>query len=841
VNPERWQRVQDIFLAALPLAGEARAEHLAAACAGDDELRREVASLLAAADEPGEMTGPSAWLDGVAATVGGDLVGQRLGPYEIRERAGAGGMADVYRGDRVDGQFEQQVAVKVLRAGYGTGPLLQRFLDERRILAGLVHPHIARLFDGGLTPDGRPYFVMEHVEGQPLDTHCDAARADVRTRLRLFLDVCAAVRHAHTRLVVHRDLKPANILVDRGGQVKLLDFGIAKLLAPGEDDADAPRTLTVHQVMTPQYASPEQIAGEPVTVAADVYALGLVLFELLTGRRAYDVTGLPPATAERIIRETRPAPPSAAATGDGEGEPWADRGVSRTRLARQLEGDLDTIVLKALQKEPARRYATVQDLAEDIERHLSGQPVRARPDTAAYRLRKYVGRHRVAVTAAVLVATALVAGIAGTTWQAARAAEQARLAAAERDRAVAAAAQAEQVTDFLVELFEAADPFTADADTLTPRTLLDRGLVRVDEELADQPRIQATLRAAMGDAYLNLGHAERADSLLASALAEVRGRPDADPLDVADRATKLGMVRQVLSDNERCLALFREALDLRRQAVPAPHAVLVSSLNNLGTAFLGQGELDSAAVHIERAVAMRRELPDNEPVDLAVNLDNLAVTYGKLGRTAVADSVFREAVALERANLPAHHPTLASTLDNLGVMRLRADDLAGAEACLSESLEIRRRTLGNDHPLTGKSLNNAAIVRVRLGDAAGAEPLLREAVRTKRARLGEHHPSVLNSKGHLGLVLQDLEQYGEAEQLVRDVLEARVVALGPDHIKVAGSHFNLGMVQEARGNLAGALESFATAWRLCQAELGDEHANTRASAAARDRVAAAQR
>ena len=440
---ERWQQADAVFSEALDLPPEKRAAFLDEACAGDADLRREVERLFEADAQAGLfLETPSDWFDaprlpgpGVAAE--GDrarraVLGQQVGPYRLLDEIGHGGMGTVYLAERADGQFEQQVALKLVRSGVATDEALRRFRLERQILAGLHHPHVARLLDGGVTEDGTPYFVMEYVAGIPIDRYCDEHRLSIAERLRLFCTVCAAVQYAHQNLVVHRDLKPSNILVTDDGQVKLLDFGIARLLDPEARTLSPALTQTGLRLMTPEYASPEQVRGEPVGTASDGYQLGVLLYELLTGHRPYRLPGRLLHHIERIVCEEMPTRPSTAVvqieevevSGDGGTQSITPEQVSRARstsierLRRRLAGDLDNIVLMALRKEPARRYASVGNLEADIQRHLTGLPVRARPDTLVYRATKFVRRNWIGVAATLLVMLSLVAGLTVALWQA---------------------------------------------------------------------------------------------------------------------------------------------------------------------------------------------------------------------------------------------------------------------------------------------------------------------------------------------------------------------------------------------------------------------------------------
>ena len=463
MDPHRWSRLKELFDEACALPADERPAFLEGACGGDAAMQEEILSLFEEEDRVHSL------LDGVAVEAAGLLdeltkAGRQVGPYRLVRRLGVGGMGEVYLAERADGQFDQQVALKLVRSGLTSEQILARFRSERQILARLQHPNIARLLDGGLTPEGQPYFVIEYVEGEPIDTYADARALSVDERLELFAQVCRAVTYAHANLVIHRDLKPSNILVTDDGQVKLLDFGIAKVLSE-DGDAQEPLTRTGAAVMTPAYASPEQARGEPVNTSTDIYSLGVVLYELLTGLRPYEVDGRNPAEAVRVICEVEPERPSTAITearsrDETTGETIGQaRGTDVDRLRRRLAGDLDVICLKALRKHAERRYVTADEMGEDIRRHLKAIPIQARAESLSYRAGKYVRRHRLGVLATAAVVLML-AGLVG--FYTARLAD-------ERDRARLEAEKAEQVAAFLQGLFQVSDPSESRGETVTAR------------------------------------------------------------------------------------------------------------------------------------------------------------------------------------------------------------------------------------------------------------------------------------------------------------------------------------------------------------------------------------
>ena len=525
-DPGRWERVQEILAGALELEGEARGAFLDEAFAGDAALRAEVASLLDASAHADSYFADLASRVGIAEDVDGalpppppDLEGRLIGAYRMGPLLGRGGMGAVYAAERADGQFELSAALKILPLGAASPEARRRFLEERRILARMEHPNIARLYDGGVTEDGTPYFVMERVDGVPFTEYCRTHELDLDERLLLFLDVCDTVSFAHSKLVVHRDLKPNNILVTADGKVKLLDFGVARLLESGEEGVTA--TALGGRLMTPRYASPEQLRGEVVTTASDVYTLGVILHEVLTGVSPYDVADDTTSLVDAICTHTV-AVPSARLLRWARGTIQATQeardvvaaaeamGSSVRSLSRGLRGDLDNILLMALRKEPARRYASVEALAEDIRRHLAGYPVKASPEGLAYSAGRFLRRHALTAAAAasfvVLLAVLLVLSVRfGVTTR-----RQAEEIAHERDRA-------EEIAHFMGELFEVAAPGQGGADTVTARELLAAGVRRIREDHPDEPELQAEMMTVLGRIYRQLGLRDEAIALLREA------------------------------------------------------------------------------------------------------------------------------------------------------------------------------------------------------------------------------------------------------------------------------------------------------------------------------------
>ncbi|MGH7575644.1 MAG: protein kinase domain-containing protein, partial [Longimicrobiales bacterium] len=692
MDAQRWAQIQALFLAALDHAPDERADFLEQECAGDRELAQDVAALLDCHAEDRALAIEDRFLvDESGALADGDadpLVNASLGPYRVSRRIGRGGMGEVYLAAR-DEPYRQEVAVKVVRLGVHEPETARRFRAERQILARLAHPHIARLLDGGVTGDGRPYLVMEHVVGSPITEYCDERRLTIPERLRLFRTVCDAVQFAHRNLIVHRDVKPSNVLVTEDGEVKLLDFGIAKLLEP--EPEERAETQTALRLMTPDYAAPEQVRGDPVTTATDVYALGALLYELLTGHHPHRFVTRAPSEIERVICDEPPAWPSAVvsttwdARSAGDDAPAAaitpdrvshERGTQTARLRRTLEGDLDNIIIMALRKEPDRRYASAAQLVEDVERYLDGQPVIARKDTIGYRVRKFVRRHRAAVAGAAGVFTLVLGfGVAMTL--------QADALALERDRAQLEADKATQVAEFLEELFEAPDPFAPSADrldTLRVRALLVQGTEKVRTELETQPLVQAQLFTVLGSVFQSLGDLDAAQPLLEEALAIREGAHGGTHLETAASQHELAMLWNAMGRYAEADSILRNALATRSTLLGAEHIEVASSLTALATALRDQGDYDGADSLYHHALAIRRRLLGAEHLDVATSLNYLSTFYYQRGDYAAADSLVREALALRRRLLGAEHPEVAMTMVQLATISGERIDPGEAES-----------------------------------------------------------------------------------------------------------------------------------------------------------------
>ena len=729
----------------------------------DPEVRAAVRRLLAAHVTTGPLDRP---VSGREVTEAARL-GSTVGPWRLAEVIGEGGMGVVYRAERADGAYKREVALKRLRPGPDTAGLAGRLRSERQILARLEHPGIARLYDGGMAEDGVPYLVMELVDGQPITTYADAHALTVRQRAELAARVAEAVAFAHQRLVVHRDLKPSNILVVDGGvrdvggatryrtpssspipSVKLLDFGIAKLLGPDADDL-----LTRTQAaLTPAYAAPEQVTGGEITTATDVYALGVLLYELLAGARPYDLSGETAASAERIISETVPPPPSVTAPPDRQ---------------RALRGDLDTVVMKALEKDPSRRYPAAQALADDLRRYLDGLAVEARPATATYRLGRFVRRHRVLAGAAVAVLVAVIGGAGAALWQA----RQAR----------AEAAKAGAMQEFLVGMLQAANPEAGDGRDIRVADLLDGAATSLDTAFAAQLDIRATAHEYLGRTYYELGLLDEAEGQQRRALA-IYERVD------GPRAASTAFAQSALATTLRELAHYDSADSLLSLSLANHvreygdgHRLTAEVLAEIGTLRYYTGDYEGAAEAHERVLAIEEAALAPDDPELVITIGNLAVARSGQERDEEAMALFERQIRLLRTGGPAMTVSLANSLSNLGATYFSLDRPEDAARVQREAVALFRETLGDEHPSTAFGLSNLGSTLTALGRADEAEPLLREAVTIYRASSGERHPNVGFPLINLAKALRDQGRLDEAERLTREAGDLFREGFGADH------------------------------------------------------------
>lgn len=817
MTDDRWARLEALFEDIADLPAEQQAHRLAEVRAEDPSLGRELEALLRF-DQTGEAPLEEAVHGAVASILdrdGPDRSGTRLGPYRIVEELGHGGMGTVYLAERADEAYEARVAIKLIRGGIASREQIRRFKAERQILASLNHPNIARLLDGGTTPDGLPFVVMELIEGEPIDQYCDRLRLSVRDRIHLFRSVCDAVAYAHRNLVVHRDLKPGNILVTADGVPKLLDFGIAKLV---EADARAQETRTM-VAMTPAYASPEQVRGGAVTTATDVYALGTVLYELLTGRPAHRFETRTPGEIERVICQEGPERPSTAVSREWTAEPGSGgaspgdvggaRRVDPSKLKSLLTGDLDTIVMMALRKEPERRYQSVEAFSNDLANYLLDLPVSARADAFGYRAGKFLARNRTAVVgvaAALLVVSSLVVFYT------------VRLAN-ERDRARIEATKAETLSSFLAGLFAIEDRDPVAGAAVTARELLDKGVETVS--VLDDPEVKGDLLFSMAIAYDNLGLYDQATPLFEESeqiSIEVLG-PDA--VETAAVRTALANNLFERGDYEAADSIYQGAIPLFVDE-PTQYA---ATLSNRGRALSRLGRTAEARTAYEQALALQDDLEGDRRPSRAVILTLLGQVALDEDDRDGAEDYARQAVAIERELDAEGLGTLSVSLQSLGAILVSQRKLDEAEVALRESLDLDEARMGPNHPALGPTLTELSRIRLLQGDPEGALPYQRRAVEIGRAR-GEDHADVAYDLVSLAQVLNSAGESAEAESVAREAVRMSRATDGPESPFLARAILTLGVVLEGRNDPRAALEALDQAVGIAEGALPPGHSFT---------------
>jgi eukaryotic-like serine/threonine-protein kinase len=815
LDRDRWQRIGEVLDAALAREPEHWPSVLDATCVGAPDLRREVEDLL---DRVGDARGflesrPTAAAAAVIAEAFDGRepgAGHRIGAYSIVREIGRGGMSRVFLARRADGHFEQHVALKLLRPGLDTEIDRARFRAERQILASLNHPNIARLLDGGLTDAGQPYLVLEYVEGQPIDAYCDERSLTVRQRLDLFLAAAEATQHAHRNLIVHRDLKSSNIFVSVDGVVKLLDFGLAKLLEPSVSSGESAATRSVAHWMTPEYAAPEQIRRELVTTLTDVYQLGAVLYRLLSGRLPFIAPHGDLRELEAAVLRGDPTPPSVAVANSDPGR------------AKLLRGDLDAIVLKALRSEPSERFASVEAMADDLRRHLSGHPVLARRVTAAYRARRFVRRHRVETIAALGILVSVLAG-AGFSLR------QARRAATERDLATIASRESQAVTSFVLGLFEASDPAETRGDTLTAVELVRRAAARA-EHLRGQPLAQARMLEVTGRLYQSLGQYAEAYATLQRAI-DIRRHTR--PGDAVELAGALGQLTDVLVKLGRYAAAdsaAREAMEIQQRALGPEHPALAITLHQIASISVYRGDLSVAEGYQRQALAVRQKaLGPNDSLTAESHL-SLGAILRIEGRMSDAEREFRSGLAILERSVSPDAPQLAGAMLDIAYLLAEVRGrYAEAEPLYHRALDIRRRAFGDGHPMVAATLLDFAEFLSTRGDRIAAVTPARQGVDIVRRAYGREHPVVADFQGRLAAILYRAGDLDEAAALFQQSIAMDRRLRGPDHENITGLEIGLARIRIDRREYAGADSLIRAAIEIRKRASGPTHPVTAAT------------
>jgi serine/threonine protein kinase/tetratricopeptide (TPR) repeat protein len=829
----RWQQIQSLFEQLVEMDDASRAAHLDKSCGNDPDLRTSVQSLLTldGTREDPLLNAVGAAAESLLEDHRDRLIGTRVGPYRVVSILGYGGMSTVYRGERDDSQYHQTVAIKVLQHATVHPRLRSRLHSERHILATLDNPSIARLIDSGDLDDGTPYLVMEFVDGESIDVYCDSRTLFIRERIELFISVCGAVQYAHRNLIVHRDIKSSNIFVTEEGAPKLLDFGIAKLLAPESLSHTLPVTRLQERILTPENAAPEQVLGRPITTATDIYALGVLLYLLLTGRSPYRLLSYSQLQLERAICMDDPTRPSQMVVAKLKGESDSDRsrisdrrGLSPQRLRARLSGDLDAIVAMAMRKEPDRRYASVEALSDDLRRHLSGQPVRARQGDWRYNTAKFLRRNLlpVAAAASLFVGLMIIAGV--TLWQNHRISIARDATAQERDRA-------QQVSAFMVDVFSRADPFNALGSQDTAKDLLARGVEKIKANPNLQPEVRAQLLESIGLADRRQGLSETAIPLFEAA---VSIRREAHPIDNRKLAAAMANLAQAETDAGRLVSAesnIQEALALSQEGDAPPSAETADIMYQFAYFMLNaKSDPERASQLFTRALAIYRSVPGDQHLAIAATLVSLASPAMWSGDFVVAERYQREGLNLLRSTVSHNYPDYAAALEGLGYILTERGNYTEAEQLLNEALQIERGDFGADNQRVASIEANLGTIYQREGDPARALAMTEDALKIIKSRLGAVHYYVgyyLDALANLYMLDGNLPA---AESGARQALAIYEKVLPARHFYVAATRHLIGEVLMRRGQYAAAETELHTAldfesslegagnWRTARAE-----------------------
>lgn len=853
MQAELWKKVESLCNAALALPLEQRAAFLLQACPEDSELRSEVQSLLDQHVESFLEGSPLSSIENRLNDSGSEdplenestakqamelasAPGAMIGPYELIEIVGQGGMGEVWLAEQKQ-PVRRGVALKLIKAGMDTREVIARFESERQALALMDHPAIAKVFEAGSTAEGRPYFVMEYVAGMPITTYCDKHKLSSHERLKLFIHVCEGVQHAHQKAIIHRDLKPSNILVgeiDGKPQPKIIDFGVSKAMTQGLD-AQTVLTRLGFIVGTPEYMSPEQaeLSREDVDTRSDVYSLGVVLYELLVGALPLDFRKSTLDEALRRLREEdAPKPSSKLRTQGVETEKTArNRGTDLAALVRQVRGDPDAIVLKALEKNRGRRYSTPLELAADISRYLHHEPVTAHPPSVAYQARKYARRHRVGVAFTAMLVL-LMAGAAVIQ------AVQVRRVALERERADSEAAISQAVTNFLendvlaqASAANQSGPTTKPDPHLEVRTALERAAARIGGKFDRQPEVEAAIRDTIGHTYIDLGLYPEAQTQLERALQLHRRISGGYEPATLRTMSRLGDVAILQGGYPKAEELLTKSIEIQRRVLGPEHPDTLASVNSLATVYEREGKYTQAEPLFVQILDIRRRVLGSAHRDTLKSMNDLAVVYAEEGKYPQVEPLFRQMLDTYRRVFGPEHPDTLRSMDNLANTYQAEGKYTEAEASYRQATEIKRRVLGSEHPETLRSMGNLALIYDAEGNYAQAERLQGQVLEASRRVLGREHPETLISMGNLADTNDEEGKYGQAEVLFGQTLEIERRVLGSEHPNTLETLSEFAWMRQRQGEYASAETYTAQVLAGRRSAFGSDNPDTMSSAA----------
>ena len=804
MDSARWQRMQKLFHEAADLAHSDRQTFLQSACADDQEMVSEILSML---DQDAEE---NSLLDQHLAEVAHQTLAapnylpvKEFGPYRVLGVLGEGGMGVVYLAERTD--IGNQVAIKVLRDAWLSPSRRERFASEQRTLAQLNHPSIAQLYDADTLPDGTPWFVMERVEGLPLTEYCRKHNSSLEERLQLFRAVCEAVQYAHGNAVIHRDLKPSNILVKNDGAIRLLDFGIAKQLESLDVPVD--QTMTGLRLMTPAYAAPEQIRGDRLGIHTDVYSLGVILYELLTGELPFDLSNLTPAEAAAVITEHEPGKPSAAVKRPGN----KANGLS---LSKTAWADLDVLCLTAMHKDPQRRYRSVEALIRDVDHYVNAEPLEARADTLRYRMGKFVRRHRRAVTATALASAVVIGLVIFFTWKLAKA----------RNTALAEAARTERVQQFMMNLFQGGDEAVGPAADMKVLTMVDRG-VQQAQALSTDPKVQAELYETLGTIYEQLGKLDQSEALLHQAIEQRKLLFGSDSAEVAESLVALGQLRADQAHLDEAEQMVRQGLEMSKRHLPPNHPAVAKATSTLGKILEDRGQYAQSIQVLNEAVRLQSASGAVTP-DLAASLSELANSHFYAGDYDISDALNRRVLEMHRQLYGERHPLVADTLINLAEIQVQSGNYAQAEQFDRQALDITQAWYGHENPETASAMTTLGRVLVYEKHYDEADNYLQQALAIQEKVYGPVHPRVASVLNDLGKVAQNRGKLDEAEGDFRRMAEIYRTVYHDHHYLIAVALSNLGSVYLEEKQYVRAEKLFREVIQRFTDTLSADHVNT---------------
>lgn len=764
-----WKKLEELFSKALELDKNERLLFLEKSCGDDKNLLKEVISLLNEDEKIHPLLDKKA-SELINAEEKLNFTGQQIGNYKIIEEIASGGMGTVFLAERCDGVFEQKVALKIIKPGLSTIPIIRRFQHERQILANLQHPNIAKLFDGGVTDDKRPFFTMEYVDGIPLDDYCDQQKLNIEKRLKLFIKVCETVQYAHNNLVIHRDLKPSNILIQKDGTIKLLDFGISKVLSAESENHDMP-TITQAEInlLTPEYSSPEQIKNINISVSTDVYSLGLILYKLLSGKSAHEFKTRTFNEFEKVICETNISKPSTVIF-NSDNKIFENRKIHQQKLRKTLNGDLDNICLMALRKEPERRYASVEMFAYDIQRYLDNLPILARKESFGYSAKKFIIRHKTAVIANIALFFIVNGLILFYTIQLKE----------QRDKANLEAKKAEQVASFLQDLFLVADPNESKGETITARELLDRGASKLLIGLDEDIEIKSQLLNTIGKVYTNLGLFTSAEEIFT----EIKENTYLEAIDketYIETLINLGKTYGFNGKYDLAGDILIKAKNEGEKFLPERHVLIGDLYNSLGIHFYHTAVFDSASKYYKKAEQNFIANYGSESRQLATILYNFGVIEFEKGNLQISDSLYRKSLEMYIKIKGEIDAETAMVQNELASVLRHSGKFDEAEKLYKKALETRLKIWGNNHPDVAHTLNHLSRLYYNQEEFEKAEPLVRKSLSIRENLYDETHPEVSASKSSLAGTLMGLKNYEEAEKLYRSAYNASMKKFGKSH------------------------------------------------------------